>query len=154
MFEQILMLLRNWITQQNCIQRQVQVQPELKCQHCGDYETFSRPMYCRVWSSFNSINIQFCLQTAILFSFLCTCSRELQVVPFLNTIVFGFNCMFVYISMVLLYFFLVGLCCSYMSQRRYREISVKTLNSGSIACWVAELNAALCLDTRIKKCKY
>ena len=33
------------------------------------------------------------------------------------------------------------------------------LSSGSIACWVAELNAALCLDTRARKrrkykCKY
>ena len=27
-------------------------------------------------------------------------------------------------------------------------------NSGGIACWVAELNAALCLDTRAKKWKY
>ena len=27
-------------------------------------------------------------------------------------------------------------------------------NSGDIACWVAELNAAFCLDTRAKKCKY
>ena len=29
-----------------------------------------------------------------------------------------------------------------------------TLNSGSIACLVAELNAALCLVTRAKKTKY
>ena len=27
-------------------------------------------------------------------------------------------------------------------------------NSGDIACWVAEFNAALVLDTRAKKCKY
>ena len=44
-------------------------------------------------------------------------------------------------------------------QSRQREPSVKTLsifppNSGGIACWVAELNAELCSDTRAKRWKY
>ena len=89
-----------------------------------------------------------CLNTSLPLPTLLCAGYSVKLIYFMEFIIWNWNIN----KNILLIYQLHAV--SRTQQGRQREPSVKTPNSGGIACWVAELNAALFLDTRAKKWKY